>query len=68
MERHVVPGGRQGSERLLRLARERWRDMSALLSRAGAAPGMRGADPADPTTLISGPRIFQLRSSRAPAS
>ena len=40
----MIRGGREGYERLLVLARERWQDTAALFGRAGLAPGMHGVD------------------------
>jgi ubiquinone/menaquinone biosynthesis C-methylase UbiE len=37
-------GGKQGYERLLLLARDRWPDTAALFARAGVSPGMRCID------------------------
>jgi xylose isomerase len=34
MERYVIRGGKEGYERLLLLARERWPDTAALFKRA----------------------------------
>jgi ubiquinone/menaquinone biosynthesis C-methylase UbiE len=44
MERYLIQGGQKGYDRLLLLARERWPDTSALLTRAGVGPGMRCVD------------------------
>ena len=44
MERYVIRGGKEGYERLLLLARERWPDTAALFKRAGLSPGMRCID------------------------
>jgi 2-polyprenyl-3-methyl-5-hydroxy-6-metoxy-1,4-benzoquinol methylase len=44
VERYVIRGGREGYERLLVLARERWPDTAALFDRAGLAPGMHCID------------------------
>jgi SAM-dependent methyltransferase len=44
MTEYAISGGQPGYDRLLLLARERWADTSALLARAGIAPGMRCAD------------------------
>jgi ubiquinone/menaquinone biosynthesis C-methylase UbiE len=43
-ERYVLRGGKQGYDRLLVLARNRWPDTLALLRRAGIQPGMRSLD------------------------
>ncbi|MCI4342202.1 MAG: methyltransferase domain-containing protein [Thermoplasmata archaeon] len=43
-ERYVLRGGKEGYERLLVLARNRWPDTLALLGRAGLSPGMRCLD------------------------
>jgi len=40
----VIRGGKEGYDRLLLLARERWPATAALLDRAGLAPGMRCID------------------------
>ena len=40
----MIRGGREGYERLLVLARERWPDTAALFDRAGLAPGMHCVD------------------------
>lgn len=40
----MIRGGKEGYERLLLLARERWPDTAALFKRAGLAPGMRCID------------------------
>src|SRR6185437_8663648 len=44
MERYVIRGGRAGYERLQLLARDRWPDTRALLTRAGVGAGMRCID------------------------
>jgi ubiquinone/menaquinone biosynthesis C-methylase UbiE len=44
VERYVIRGGREGYDRLLLLARDRWPDTAALLSRAGFHSGMRCVD------------------------
>ncbi|HKV83396.1 MAG TPA: class I SAM-dependent methyltransferase [Ktedonobacterales bacterium] len=44
MEHYVIKGGRVGYERLLLLARDRWPDTRALLTRAGVGAGMRCVD------------------------
>jgi ubiquinone/menaquinone biosynthesis C-methylase UbiE len=44
MEPYVIRGGKQGYERLLVLARDRWPDTAALFARAGVSPGMRCID------------------------
>jgi 2-polyprenyl-3-methyl-5-hydroxy-6-metoxy-1,4-benzoquinol methylase len=44
MERYVIRGGKEGYERLLLLARERWPDTAALFKRACLSPGMRCID------------------------
>jgi SAM-dependent methyltransferase len=44
MEPYVIRGGKQGYERLLLLARDRWPDTAALFARARVAPGMRCID------------------------
>lgn len=43
-ERYVLRGGKEGYDRLLILAQDRWPDTLALLQRAGAVPGMHCAD------------------------
>ncbi|MFZ0830175.1 MAG: methyltransferase domain-containing protein [Thermoplasmata archaeon] len=43
-ERYVIRGGKEGYDRLLVLARDRWPDTLALFQRAGLAPGMRCLD------------------------
>jgi len=40
----VIRGGKEGYERLLLLARDRWPDTEALFARVGLAPGMRCLD------------------------
>lgn len=40
----MIRGGREGYERLLLLARERWPDTAALFKRACLSPGMRCID------------------------
>ena len=40
----MIRGGREGYERLLVLARERWPDTAALFERVGLSPGMRCID------------------------
>lgn len=40
----MIRGGREGYERLLVLARERWPDTAALFERVGLTPGMRCID------------------------
>ena len=40
----MIRGGKEGYDRLLLLARERWPATAALLDRAGLAPGMRCVD------------------------
>jgi ubiquinone/menaquinone biosynthesis C-methylase UbiE len=42
--RYVIRGGREGYDRLLVLARDRWPDTSALLARAGLGSGLRCVD------------------------
>jgi SAM-dependent methyltransferase len=44
MEPYVIRGGKEGYERLLLLARDRWPDTAALFARAGVSPGMRCID------------------------
>jgi ubiquinone/menaquinone biosynthesis C-methylase UbiE len=44
VERYVIRGGKEGYERLLLLARDRWPDTAALFQRAGLSPGMRCID------------------------
>jgi SAM-dependent methyltransferase len=44
VERYAIRGGKEGYERLLLLARERWPDTAALFKRAGLSPGMRCID------------------------
>jgi ubiquinone/menaquinone biosynthesis C-methylase UbiE len=44
MEQYVIRGGKEGYERLLLLARERWPDTAALFKRACLSPGMRCID------------------------
>ena len=44
MEPYVIRGGKEGYERLLLLARERWPTTAALFERAGGSPGMRCID------------------------
>jgi ubiquinone/menaquinone biosynthesis C-methylase UbiE len=44
VEQYVIRGGREGYERLLVLARERWPDTAALFERVGLSPGMRCID------------------------
>jgi 2-polyprenyl-3-methyl-5-hydroxy-6-metoxy-1,4-benzoquinol methylase len=44
MERYVIRGGQAGYDRLQLLARDRWPDTQALLTRAGVAAGMRCVD------------------------
>jgi ubiquinone/menaquinone biosynthesis C-methylase UbiE len=44
MERYVIRGGREGYDRLLLLARNRWPDTSALFQRAGIRVGARCID------------------------
>ena len=44
MEPYVIRGGKEGYERLLLLARERWPTTAALFERAGVSPGMRCID------------------------
>ena len=44
MEGYVIRGGREGYDRLLLLARDRWPDTAALFARAGLRPGMRCID------------------------
>jgi SAM-dependent methyltransferase len=44
VERYVIRGGKEGYERLLLLARERWPATAALFDRAGLAQGMRCID------------------------
>jgi ubiquinone/menaquinone biosynthesis C-methylase UbiE len=44
MTGYVIRGGKQGYDRLLLLARERWADTRALLERAGISAGMRCID------------------------
>jgi ubiquinone/menaquinone biosynthesis C-methylase UbiE len=44
VERYVIRGGKEGYERLLLLARERWPDTAALFKRACLSPGMRCID------------------------
>jgi len=58
VEQYVIRGGREGYERLLVLARERWPDTAALFGRVGLSPGMRCVD------LGCGPRVFQVWSRR----
>ncbi|MCI4364544.1 MAG: methyltransferase domain-containing protein [Thermoplasmata archaeon] len=43
-ERYAIRGGKEGYERLLLLARERWPETRALFQRAGLRPGMRCLD------------------------
>src|SRR5271166_3264345 len=40
----MIRGGKQGYERLLLLARDRWSDTAALFERAGLSAGMRCVD------------------------
>lgn len=40
----MIRGGKEGYERLLLLARDRWPDTAALFERAGLSPGMRCVD------------------------
>ena len=40
----MIRGGKEGYERLLLLARDRWPDTEALFARVGLAPGMRCLD------------------------
>jgi SAM-dependent methyltransferase len=42
--RYAIVGGKAGYDRLLVLARSRWRDTSALLERAGISEGMKCVD------------------------
>jgi ubiquinone/menaquinone biosynthesis C-methylase UbiE len=44
VESYVIRGGKEGYERLLLLARDRWPDTEALFARVGLAPGMRCLD------------------------
>jgi SAM-dependent methyltransferase len=44
VERYVIRGGKEGYERLLLLARDRWPDTAALFERAALSPGMRCID------------------------
>jgi ubiquinone/menaquinone biosynthesis C-methylase UbiE len=44
VEEYVIRGGKEGYERLLLLARERWPATAALLARAGLTSGMRCID------------------------
>jgi ubiquinone/menaquinone biosynthesis C-methylase UbiE len=44
MERYVIRGGQAGYDRLQLLARDRWPDTHALLTRAGVGAGMRCVD------------------------
>jgi ubiquinone/menaquinone biosynthesis C-methylase UbiE len=44
VEQYVIRGGKEGYERLLLLARDRWPDTAALFERAGLSPGMRCID------------------------
>jgi SAM-dependent methyltransferase len=44
VERYVIRGGKEGYERLLLLARDRWPDTAALFERAGLSPGMSCID------------------------
>ncbi len=44
MERYVIRGGREGYDRLLLLAKDRWPDTSAFLQRAGVGAGLRCVD------------------------
>ena len=44
MEGYVIRGGREGYDRLLLLARDRWPDTAALFAQAGLRPGMRCID------------------------
>ncbi|MCI4363354.1 MAG: class I SAM-dependent methyltransferase [Thermoplasmata archaeon] len=43
-EHYVLRGGKEGYDRLMVLARERWSDTRNLLQRAGLVPGMRCLD------------------------
>ncbi|MCI4329677.1 MAG: class I SAM-dependent methyltransferase [Thermoplasmata archaeon] len=43
-ERYSIRGGKEGYERLLLLARDRWEDTHSLLQRSGLAGGMRCLD------------------------
>jgi ubiquinone/menaquinone biosynthesis C-methylase UbiE len=44
VEQYVIRGGREGYERLLLLARDRWPDTAALFERVGLSSGMRCID------------------------
>ncbi len=44
VEHYVIRGGREGYDRLLVLARDRWPDTAALFNRAGLGTGMRCID------------------------
>jgi 2-polyprenyl-3-methyl-5-hydroxy-6-metoxy-1,4-benzoquinol methylase len=44
VEQYVIRGGKEGYDRLLLLARERWPATAALFDRAGLTPGMRCID------------------------